>query len=141
MMLASLSWAVYALAQKQLLQHLSSPGILIFIYVFASFALLPASAPENILHMDKLQWLIVIFCALNTLGAYGAFAEALNHWEASRVSAVLSLTPLGALLTTYLVHQYWPQMIAPEQLDLPGWAGALLVVSGSILTSLGGRRN
>jgi drug/metabolite transporter (DMT)-like permease len=138
--LAAISWAVYALLQKQLLQHLSSQAVMVFIYIFASIALLPASEPASLLQMTNAKWLLVIFCAFNTLGAYGSFAESLEHWEMARVGAVLSLTPLGTLLTAYLVHWYQPEMLAPEQLDLVGWAGALLVVSGSMLTSLGGKR-
>lgn len=141
MILASLAWAGYALLQKQLLQHLSSQGVLMFIYIFAALAILPGADPASVLPLNNLQWLIVVYCALNTLGAYGAFAEALNHWEMSRIGAVLSLTPMGTLLTVYIVHRYWPNMLAPEQMNMAGWTGALLVVAGSMITSLGGRRN
>src|SRR5690606_24033814 len=41
--LGAVVWAVYALAQKQLLTTLSSPAILLFIYAVASVVLLPLS--------------------------------------------------------------------------------------------------
>lgn len=138
--LAAISWAGYALAQKQLLRDLSSPRIMLFIYLFASITLAPLSQPQLLGQLNSLQWALLIYCALNTLIAYGAFAEALNHWEASRVSAVLALTPLGTFLVAMLVSQAYPQLLAPEPLDALSWFGALVVVSGSITTSLAGRR-
>jgi drug/metabolite transporter (DMT)-like permease len=133
---AAVVWAVYALAQKQLLMKLSSPAILLAIYVAASVVLLPMSAPAALLRLDGLHWALLLFCALNTLVAYGAFAEALAHWQASRVSAVLAVTPLLCLGFAAGVHQLWPTVIAAERVGLVGLLGALIVVLGSAATSL-----
>lgn len=135
---AAVVWAIYALLQKQLLLRLSSPAILLFIYVVASLALLPLTRPAALLELDGLHWGLLLFCALNTLVAYGAFAEALAHWEASRVSAILATTPLLCLGTVAAVHALWPASIASERVTLLGYAGAALVVLGSALTSLMG---
>jgi drug/metabolite transporter (DMT)-like permease len=83
---------------------------------------------------------MLVYCALNTLVAYGAFAEALSHWEASRVSAVLAVTPLLCMASVAATHALFPTMIAPEHIDALGYAGALLVVAGSATTSLLGQR-
>lgn len=139
--IAAISWASYALAQKQLLFSFSSARIMLFIYVFASLSLLPTATFSTLLHLNLLQWLLLIYCALNTIVAYGAFAEALNHWEASRVSAVLALTPLGTFLVAMLVSWQFPEYLAPEHLDILSWAGAIIVVLGSIVISLASRAN
>jgi drug/metabolite transporter (DMT)-like permease len=138
--LAAVVWAAYALAQKQLLNKLSSPAILLFIYACASVLLLPTADPARLATLDGLHWMALLYCALNTLGAYGAFAEALAHWEASRVSVVLAVTPLLTVACVWLTHLLWPELIDAEQIGWSGWLGALLVVSGSALTSLAGRR-
>jgi drug/metabolite transporter (DMT)-like permease len=138
--LAAVVWAIYALAQKQLLNWLSSPLILWVVYALASLALLPLSTPSRLLELDTAHWLALGYCALNTLVAYGAFAEALAHWEASRVSVVLALTPLFTLLTVDLVHAIAPGAVQPEQVGVIGFVGAGLVVLGSALTSLLGNR-
>ena len=138
--LAALTWASYALAQKQLLRDFSSARIMLFIYGFAGITLVPMSHPGLLLELNGLQWLLILYCAVNTLVAYGAFAEALNHWEASRVSAVLALTPLGTFVVAELVSWGWPQLLPPEPLDWLSWAGAVIVVAGSMTTSLAGRR-
>lgn len=134
------TWAIYALAQKQLLRHLGSQAVLWFIYAVAALALLPLAHPSHLLHIDGLHWLAILYCAINTIAAYGAFAEALAHWEASRVSAVLALTPLLTVATVSMVSGFVPELLAPERIGVHGWIGALAVVSGSALVSLMGRR-
>ena len=138
--LAAAVWAVYALAQKQLLLRLSSQGILLVIYAAATLLLLPFATPSALLRMDALHWALLGYCALNTLGAYGCFAEALAHWEASRVSAVLAMTPLLTILSVMAVHAVWPGVIRPEAVGVGGWIGAGLVVAGSAAVSLLGQR-
>jgi drug/metabolite transporter (DMT)-like permease len=137
---AALVWAIYALLQKQLLQHLGSPAILLFIYVAASVVLLPLSHPATLLALDGKHWLTLAYCAINTLIAYGAFAEALEHWEASRVSTVFATTPLLTLGFIALVHGLSPGLIRSEHITTLGYAGAVLVVIGSALSSLLGNR-
>lgn len=132
-------WAVYALLQKQLLVKLGSMQILLFIYVVASMMLLPFAHPATLLQLDALHWAVLAFCAFNTIGAYGAFAEALAHWEASRVSAILATTPLLCIAAISLVHALWPQWLASERITALGWIGASLVVAGSAAVSLLGR--
>lgn len=139
-LLAAVVWAGYALVQKQLLLRLSSPAILLAIYVMASVLLLPLATPSALLALDGLHGGLLLYCALNTLVAYGAFAEALVHWEASRVSAVLATTPLLCLAAVAGVHAVWPQAIAPERVGWVGYAGAVLVVCGSAAASLLGQR-
>ena len=68
--------------------------------------------------------------------AYGAFAEALAHWEASRVSAALAVTPLVTFAAVALAALLWPLHVQPEDINVLGYAGALLVVGGSALTAL-----
>lgn len=135
-LLAALVWAVYALLQKQLLNRLSSTAILGFIYVLATIVLLPFSKPASLLELDALHGIALAYCAVNTLGAYGAFAEALAHWEASRVSVVLAVTPLLTVMTVEVAHALAPHLVQREQIALFGWLGAALVVAGSAVSSL-----
>ncbi|MGQ0801526.1 MAG: DMT family transporter [Pseudomarimonas sp.] len=138
--LGAVVWAIYALIQKQLLQRLGSALILLFIYFVATLALWPLSSPSQLAGLDSIQWFALLYCALNTLGAYGAFAEALAHWEASRVSLVLAVTPLLTLLSVEIAHHFAPQLVQPEVVGVLGIVGAAMVVGGSALTSLLGRK-
>lgn len=64
------------------------------------------------------------------------FFEALEHWEASRVSAVLACTPIVTLFSVGFVSVMSPNLIASEQLTLVGILGAVLVVISSIAIAL-----
>lgn len=133
--IAAITWAAYALAQKQLLVHYSSKQIMYLIYVAGTIAFIPVSDFQPVASLTLLQWFLLLFCCLNTVVAYGAFAEALHHWEASKVSAVLAITPLITIISANLVAWVWPQFV-PQQLNIWSWLGALLVVAGSALTAL-----
>lgn len=136
---AALVWAIYALIQKQLLSRLSSKHLLLFIYAVAALLLYPLAQPAELIKLDGLHAAALLFCCVNTLGAYGAFAEALAHWEASRVGMVLATTPLLCVAAVAATHAIWPQLIAPERIALWGWIGAGLVIAGSLLASISPR--
>lgn len=132
---AALVWAVYALVQKQLLNHLSSQHLLLFIYAVASLLLLPMAHPARLLTLDSLHGWALFYCCLNTIGAYGAFAEALAHWEASRVGVILALTPMLTVAAIAAFGWLQPGLMRTEQIAALGWCGVALVVLGSVLVS------
>ena len=138
---AAVTWAIYGLAQKQLLRELSSQAVMLCIYAGCALCFAPWTDPSAFAGLSAGSWGILAFCSANTLVAYGAFAAALEHWEASRVSAVIALTPLATLAFSTLAAQLAPAQFATEQLSLNAWIGAALVVGGSLLTALGRRRN
>jgi drug/metabolite transporter (DMT)-like permease len=137
LVVASVVWAVYGLVQKQLLKGMSSQQILLVLYIGAIALLMPVSHPGSVGGLDRLEFWMLAFCCFNTLIGYGAFAEALEHWEMSRVSAVLALAPLATLSGMWLIERVAPHLIEPEGLNASSVAGALLVVSGSALCALG----
>ncbi|MGE0593242.1 MAG: DMT family transporter [Vicinamibacterales bacterium] len=137
---AAVTWAVYALAQKQLLVRLPSSAIMAFIYVTAAIVLAPMARPSALVDLDRTHQLVLAYCALNTLAAYGAFAESLAHWDASRIGAVLAVTPLFTLLIGAVVAALIPGLVAPERIAFRGWMGAVLVVGGAAAASLLARR-
>jgi drug/metabolite transporter (DMT)-like permease len=79
---------------------------------------------------------MLAFSCANTLIAYGAFAEALDHWEVSRVGAVLALAPLFTLVSSRLVNRFAPGLLPAEELSMLSFMGAVLVVAGSALSAL-----
>ncbi|HCN44870.1 MAG TPA: EamA family transporter, partial [Pseudomonas sp.] len=99
---ASSVWVFYALGQKQLLTVWNSKQVMMVIYLFCALLLTPWAQPLEVLQLSALQCWLLLACCLNTLVAYGAFAEALAHWEASRVSATLAITPLVTFVTVAL---------------------------------------
>jgi drug/metabolite transporter (DMT)-like permease len=136
---AALTWVVYGLAQKQLLHSWSSAHIMLCIYVGCALAFTPFAEFGSLARLDAPAWWLLGFCAANTIVGYGAFAEALEHWEASRIGAVLALVPLVTLGSSALLSTLWPGSVPPQQLSALSWLGALLVVIGSLFAALAAR--
>ncbi|MEE4101610.1 DMT family transporter [Pseudomonas viridiflava] len=135
--MASVVWTFYGLSQKQLLTVWNSLQVMMVIYLFCALLITPWAHPAQALQLSPLQGWLLLACCLNTLVAYGAFAEALAHWEASRVSATLALTPLITLASVAIAAWLWPTYVHAEEINALGYGGALLVVLGSALTALG----
>lgn len=133
---SSASWAGYALVQKQLLQTFSSTAIMLILYFISALVLLPLSHPSQVLTLSPVEIFLLVFCGLNTLIGYGAFAEALEHWEASRVSAAITVVPLVTVAGMYAVTAVFPHYLSPEGLNLLSVLGACLVVAGSMAAAL-----
>ncbi|MBD3289058.1 EamA family transporter [candidate division KSB1 bacterium] len=133
---AAFIWSFYGLAQKQLLKTFPSEIIMLFIYFSGIFVLLPGSKPGQLSQLDATQIGLLIFCGLNTLLAYGSFAEALDHWEASRISAVLATTPIITIIAVKIGAAIFPSLIQPEHLNMWSIIGALMVVGGSMISAL-----
>jgi drug/metabolite transporter (DMT)-like permease len=139
LIIAALTWAIYALIQKQLLTKLDSTHIMWVIYGVCGLLFWTAAKPETLLQLNAIEWIALIFCGLNTVIAYGAFAESLQHWEASRVSAILALAPIFTIVSMSLTAWLAPGLVAPEHITTLGLIGAILVVAGSMSISLGKR--
>ena len=139
MLFASVTWALYALAQKQLLTRLASGQVLFLVYLGAIPLLFAPAHPAQVTALDGLQLGMLAFCCANTVIAYGCFAEALQHWEVSRVSAVVTVAPIVTVIGVQAAARVWPEAAPAEALS--GWhlLGAALVVAGSMVTALGAR--
>lgn len=135
-LLSAFVWTFYGLAQKQLLSQWSSAQVMMVIYLGCAALLTPWAHPLELFALSPLQEWLLLACCLNTLVAYGAFAEALAHWEASRVSATLAITPLVTFASVALCASLWPDHVQPEQVNWIAYVGAVLVVVGSALTAL-----
>ena len=138
-LVAAITWAAYGLAQKQLLERMGSAQIMVCLYAAGSLLFLVPSHPTALFAMNGVQVAAVFFCIVNMVVSYATFAEALAHAEATRVSAVLAVTPLGTLVAVHVASLVDPVIFTAEPISKAGIAGAFLVVAGSLMTSLGRR--
>jgi drug/metabolite transporter (DMT)-like permease len=136
---AAIAWAVYGLAQKQLLDRMRSPQVLLCLYVGGAVLFAPLAEPTRLLRVTSTQGAALVFCIANMLGSYGTFAEALVHLEASRVSALLAIVPLSTLAAIWVSRLVIPSLVAPEPLTPLAILGAGLVVAGSLAAAFGRR--
>ena len=140
MVAAAIVWATYALLQKQLLKELRSESILFWVYLGSAILITPTADISSVKSLDIFGWCLLAFACVNSLIAYGSFAEALDHWEASRISAVLALVPLLTLVFVAIGHFFFPNIVESENLNLLAYLGAILVVCGSAITALSGQK-
>lgn len=137
LIVAGISWTVYALIQKQLLTKLDSAHIMWVLYGLCGLFFWTLAKPQSLITLNSIEWIALIFCGLNTVVAYGAFAESLQHWEASRVSAIIALAPIFTIISMSITAEIAPGLVTPEHITSLGLLGAMLVVGGSALISLG----
>ena len=137
--IAGLTWAIYGLAQKQLLVSIPSQPLMLCLFVGCAIIFTPAVEIGAVRDLDRIGLIALVLSGLATAGAYGSFAAALEHVEASRVSAVIALVPLGTLASSTLLSELAPQLFPSTPLPLLSFAGAGAVVAGSLITALFGR--
>lgn len=129
---AAVSWVGYAIIQKILLREFNAEETMLVFYWIGALVFFPFSNFDTLDQLTSLQWLLLLLCGFNTLIAYGCFSEAMAHVEASRVSAVIAMTPL---VTVSIVQLIPIPGIIVEPLFLVSLIGALCVVLGSIVTA------
>lgn len=133
---SAVAWALYALAQKQLLASYGSPVLMWIIYSAGAVLLFPLAEPAQIFRLDTTQWIVLFYCSMLTVLGYGAFAEALAHWEATRVSAVVAITPLITWTLNRIAAIWMPQYVKTEDLSPISLVGAGIVTIGCAITAL-----
>lgn len=136
---AAVTWAAYAIIQKQMLGYYSSNQIMWCIYLLSSVFFLPLASPSQITSLDNTALLLLLFCCANTLIAYGTFAKSLEYLPTAKVSATLAITPLLTVVFATIAEQIWPNTFQAQHLNILAYVGAGLVVCGSMLTALGDR--
>lgn len=136
---AAVMWALYGLAQKQLLLEHQAQNILLLICLSGTIFLWPLSEPGQIHGLNATELVLLVFCGLNTMIAYGCFGLAMSYWQSSRVSAVVTIAPLLTLLFTSGLNHWELANIPSEPVDRLSYLGALLVVVGAAVTALSGR--
>lgn len=136
--LAAACWAAYALAQKQLSAQFSALQILALLYGIAALCYLPVNQYQDLRQLSPLAWGSLAYVAVNTIIAYGAYAQALHYWGITKVNLLLPLMPIITIVFSYGLHALHPRFEHPA-LNLLAYAGAVLVVLGSLWSAVGDR--
>jgi drug/metabolite transporter (DMT)-like permease len=134
---AALAWSASSLIQKRLLTIFRSQSLLLCMYIGCALCYAPLADPSRIAALSGWAILLLLYCALNTLVAYGAFSAAMENIEASRLGAVIALSPVATFGFIELTHQLFPGVLPPEQFSPWMLLGAATVVLGSVITARG----
>jgi drug/metabolite transporter (DMT)-like permease len=137
LIIGSLTWACYGLAQKRLLREWNSAQLLWLLYVGGALLLTPLAQPSHLRLLNATQAGALLFCCVNTLIAYGAYAEAMHLGEVTRVSATVAVSPLFTSLASVVAAGWLMPLPSAELPNLWTWVGVAAVVGGSALCALG----
>lgn len=136
----STGWAFYGLINKILLREFTPLEIMRVIYTGSALLIFPLATPRLLLGIDALQLACLLFCCANTLVAYGSFTEALARWDATKVTALTTLSPLFALIISEIGWYLAPSAFPTDRLNMLGICGAFVVVGGAVLIAVGKSR-
>jgi drug/metabolite transporter (DMT)-like permease len=131
LVIASASWACYAILQKELAQNSSINQLNLFIYGFCALIIAPFTSFEGFLHLSFSSWLLMIFLGINTLVAYGAIALAFRHLEANKVSVIITMNPIITFLLLYIFTTMQVSWLKPEHLSVTCIVGAIIALMGA----------
>ncbi|MGR3806437.1 EamA domain-containing membrane protein RarD [Pasteurella testudinis DSM 23072] len=134
---AALVWVGYGLAQKLMLRRFNSQQILLIFYAGSALLFTPLATPSDVTKLPWFELFCLAYCCLNTLVAYGSYAEAINRWDVSKVSAIITLTPLFTILFSEIAHWVAPNVFALPDLNLLSYIGACVVVAGALCSAIG----
>ncbi len=134
---AAVVWVAYGMAQKLMSRQFSAQQILLIMYVGCVMVLMPFAQFSQIESLSGFTLGCFIYCCLNTLIGYGAYAEALNRWDISKVSVVVTLVPLFTILFSHVLPRINPERFVMPHLNTISYIGAFVVVLGAIISAVG----
>ncbi|ABR74287.1 protein of unknown function DUF6 transmembrane [Actinobacillus succinogenes 130Z] len=134
---AAIIWVGYGMAQKLMSRVFTAQQILLIMYAGCVIVFTPFAKFSQIEALNGFTLGCFIYCCLNTLIGYGAYAEALNRWDVSKVSVVITLVPLFTILFSHLLHEINPEHFVMPHLNNISYIGAFVVVLGAIISAVG----
>lgn len=137
--LASLLWGAFGLAQKALGGRVGSQQVLLVIYTIGIAVYLPGAQLNRIPTMTTTNVVYLLLASLSVVVSYVTLSSAMKRWDASRVSAILTTTPLFTLSYVTMATWWLPGYATADTLDWLNWVGAALVVLGSCVAAIARR--
>ena len=135
---SALGWTAYALLQKSLYKVLSASNILLSIYLYALVVMLPFSHPASLLELNTQDRWVTLFCCVNTLVAYGSFAQAMRYWQTVQVGAFIAMAPVVTFILSELCVSLalFSGVIFSAEADRLSLLGIALVIIAAITVQL-----
>lgn len=138
-LMGALTWVVYAAIQKSLVKKYNPQQLNLFLYGLPALLYMPAAKPETLIGLPLIYAAALVFSGLNTLFAYGAFAEALKYTEASKVSVIIICNPIITILLMWFLNHYDIAWLEKDPISPEALVYALLVLGGAALTVFKGK--
>jgi drug/metabolite transporter (DMT)-like permease len=134
LVLAAATWAGFASLQKLLFKKYTPVQLNLLIYLIAGLCLLPLGNLKVIAQFATYEWVLILSLALNTIIAYGAFAEALNRIPAGHLSLIITLNPILTLAIIQFAMKFNFSWVPSEPILPMAMLGAIFVITGVAIT-------
>lgn len=137
--IAAISWVVYASFQKKLSKDYDPQQLNLIIYLIPVIMFAPFVNFGSFLNLNTSSSFVLIFLGINTILAYGFIGEALKYAPANKVSVIITLNPIITLITMAIMDQFNYVWLGKEATSILGYFGAVLVILGAILAIYKGK--
>jgi len=132
-LLSSLTWAIYSITSKKLLETYSATLITLYSLLLVCILVLPFNLNQksfaSIIGLSKTGWLAILYLGIFCSGiAYLFWSKALKQQDATKVSVYLYLEPLVAL--------FGAGLILKEAITLWTVLGGVLIILGVYVVSI-----
>lgn len=132
---AAVTWAIYALLQKKLVDKFDIQSLNLFIFGIPILLFLPFINLSSLQNLSLVTWLILIFVGLNTFFSYTFLSKALQLIEASKVSIIIIINPIITFVSMAVFTWMNVKWIEHERFSVITYIGAFLVIAGAILVA------
>lgn len=131
--MAALVWVGYMVSQKFLSREYGAQSLNFLVYAVAALVLAGTVKWNELASAGFTAWLALVFCAVNTLLAYGALAEAVKYLPLAIISVIISINPLITLIGMKILPAMGFADLRPDPVGLVGCLGGVIAVSGVTL--------
>ncbi|MBC8282970.1 MAG: DMT family transporter [Nitrospinae bacterium] len=131
--MAALVWVGYMISQKFLSGEYGAQSLNFLVYAIATLALVGTVEWSEFASAGFNAWWALVFCAINTLLAYGALAEAVKYLPLAIISVIISLNPLITLVGMKILPAMGFANLQPDPVGMVGYWGGAIAVAGVIL--------
>jgi drug/metabolite transporter (DMT)-like permease len=128
----AVSWTVYAVLQKRLVQSYPAQQLNLIIYGLPALLYIPLTDFGVFPEITRVDWALLIFGGINTLIAYGSLALAFKYLEANKISVIITLNPIITFIIMAILGHQNVSWIEPEHMNIPSVIGAILVITGAV---------
>jgi drug/metabolite transporter (DMT)-like permease len=135
--ISAVCFASYSLLKKAMMSRIPAETTLFWGLVGGVIILLPFAKPAQWFQASPIAIAMLVAAMFNTFLPFFCYGEAFRLWDASRVGAIIAMTPIVTVFATGAVARVIPDYIHSEQLNLYTMLGIVVVVGGSMTAALG----
>jgi drug/metabolite transporter (DMT)-like permease len=135
--ISAVCFASYSLLKKAMMSRIPAETTVFWGLAGGVVILLPFAHPSQWLQASPVAIAMLVAAMFNTFLPFFCYGEAFRLWDASRVGAIIAMTPIVTVFATGAISRIIPAYIHPERLNLYTILGIVVVVGGSMTAALG----